>query len=97
MGEISRLQNDLRGAKNYFKKAHSIAVETQDREIEGHAGEKAESRRFVWTEVVPESSKPVFNLAHFCKMAFSLDGLGDQRMRLMVGSEATAHGPAPTR
>lgn len=37
-----------------------------------HLAEKAESRRFVWTEVIPDSSKPVFNLAHYCKMVFAL-------------------------
>lgn len=36
-----------------------------------HLSEKAESRRVAWTEVIPDSSRPVFNLAHFCKMVFT--------------------------
>jgi hypothetical protein len=33
-----------------------------------HLTEKAESRRSVWVEIIPDSSRPVFNLAHICKM-----------------------------
>jgi proteasome accessory factor A len=53
-----------------------------------HLTEKAESRRFVWTEVVPDSSKPIFNLAHFCKMAFTFPPrwkeLRSPRQRLQI-------------
>src|SRR5205807_3838417 len=33
-----------------------------------HLTEKAETRRAVWLETVPDFSRPVFSNAHFCKM-----------------------------
>jgi proteasome accessory factor A len=37
-----------------------------------HLAEKAESRRVVWTEIVPDSSRPVFSLGHICKLVFAV-------------------------
>jgi proteasome accessory factor A len=31
--------------------------------------EKAQTRRTLWTEVIPDQTRPVFSPAHFCKMA----------------------------
>jgi proteasome accessory factor A len=37
-----------------------------------HITEKAETRRAVWFETLPDWSRPVFNNAHFCKMVSTL-------------------------
>jgi proteasome accessory factor A len=42
-----------------------------------HLTEKAETRRCIWLEILADSSRPVFNLAHYCKMVF----LGAPRLR----------------
>ncbi len=34
-----------------------------------HLTEKAQTRRTLWTEVIPDQTRPVFLAAHFCKMA----------------------------
>jgi proteasome accessory factor A len=39
-----------------------------DAEGRFHLAEKAETRRAVWLETIPDYSRPVFNNAHFCKM-----------------------------
>jgi Pup amidohydrolase len=62
-----------------------------DRRGQFHLAEKAESRRTVWTEVVPDSSRPVFNVAHFWKLACSFGPrwkelfAGRQRLQISLG------------
>jgi proteasome accessory factor A len=42
-----------------------------DAEGHFHLTEKAETRRTVWLETIPDFSRPVFSNAHFCKMVSS--------------------------